>query len=265
MGTIEPPPYDSRASGGPPGLRRAVTGTQRSEKRIPGETTRNTATILALLLAASLLGLPALAQQNIIARAIGGGPNDMPATDADINDPTQVAVDTTGNYYFAAYNQNRVFKVSTSGALTVVAGNGDPGYAGDGVPGGASNALLNGPWGVAVDGSGNVYIADENNCVIRKVETTNTITTIAGQAGLCGYNGTGSPATSIDLNIPAGMAADSSGTSTISEYAGTGPPAIAAMAAWRRVRSSLIAVSSANPGGAWLSCFPGGCDPHFDK
>jgi hypothetical protein len=244
---------------------------------------RNTTTILALLLAASLLGLPALAQQNIITTAIGGGPNDMPATDADINDPTQVAVDTTGNYYFAAYNQNRAFKVSTSGTLTVVAGNGHPGYAGDGVPGGASNALLNWPWGVAVDGSGNVYIADENNCVVRKVDTTNTITTIAGQAGLCGYNGTGSPATSIDLNVPAGLAVDSSGnlyivdaannlvhklvvsTSTISNYAGTGPPAIAAMAAWRRARSSLIAVSSANPGGAWLSGFPGGCDPHFDR
>src|ERR1039458_10814321 len=87
-----------------------------------------------------------------------------------------------------SYNQNRAFKVSTSGTLTVVAGNGHPGYAGDGVPGGASNALLNWPWGVAVDGSGNVYIADENNCVVRKVDTTNTITTIAGQAGLCGYN-----------------------------------------------------------------------------
>jgi DNA-binding beta-propeller fold protein YncE len=199
---------------------------------------RHTKTILTLLLTLPLLGLPALAQQNIITTAIGGGPNDMPAIDADVNEPYQLALDSAGNLYIAAGSQNRVFKVSTSGTLTVVAGTGLPGYAGDGVSGGAANALLNNPAGVAVDPSGNVYISDNNNCVIRKVDTTNTITTIVGQAAECAYNGNGAPATNFYLYFPAGLAegsgnlyiADQSNqlirkvvlaTGAISNYAGT--------------------------------------------
>ncbi len=124
--------------------------------------------------------------------------------------------------------------------LTVVAGQGLPGYGGDGVLGGAAAALLNGPEGVAVDGAGNVYIADFNNSVIRMVDTTNTITTIAGIQGGCGYNGDGSPATEFKLCNPGGLALDGSGnlyiadsgncrirklvpsSGTISTYAGTG-------------------------------------------
>ena len=199
---------------------------------------RHTKTILILLLTLPLLGLPALAQQNIITTAIGGGPNDMPAIDADVNEPYQLALDSAGNLYIAAGSQNRVFKVSTGGTLTVVAGTGLPGYAGDGVSGGAANALLNNPAGIAVDPSGNVYISDNSNCVIRKVDTTNTITTIVGQAGECTYNGTGAPATNFYLYFPAGLAegsgnlyiADQSNqvirklvlaTGAISNYAGT--------------------------------------------
>ncbi len=89
-----------------------------------------------------------------------------------------------------------MFKVTPSGFLTVVAGNGLEGYSGDGVTGGAAQAMLNYPQGVAVDGNGNVYIADTDNCVIRKVDTTNTITTVAGGGpGYRGYDGDGSPAT----------------------------------------------------------------------
>jgi len=199
---------------------------------------RHTQTILALLLTAPLLGLPALAQQDVVTTAIGGGPNDMPALDADINAPLAIAVDSAGNYYFPA--TNRVFKVNTSGLLTIVAGTGLPGYAGDGVSGGATNAYLNGPSGVAVDAGGNVYIADSNNCVIRKVDTSSTITTVAGQAGSCGYNGNGAPATNFFLYNPFNVAVDGSGnlyiadtdnalvrkvvlsTGTISNYAGNG-------------------------------------------
>ena len=154
--------------------------------------------------------LSAGAQQDQINTVVGGGPNDMPALDADIYTPYQVAVDSSGNYYFASVTQNRVFKVNTSGFLTVVAGNGIAGYSGDGVTGGASQAMLNNPWGVAVDSSGNVYIADTYNHVIRKVDTTNTITTVAGVYGTCGYNGDGSPATSFNLCYPEQLAADSS-------------------------------------------------------
>src|ERR1035438_1948290 len=63
---------------------------------------RHTKTILTLLLTFPLPGLPALAQQNIITTAIGGGPNDMPAIDADVNQPFELALDSAGNLYIAA-------------------------------------------------------------------------------------------------------------------------------------------------------------------
>jgi trimeric autotransporter adhesin len=166
--------------------------------------------ISLLLLTALLLAMPLLAQQDVISTKIGGGPDNMPALDANVNQPSEVAVDTSGNFYITAYAQNRVFKVSSTGTLTVFAGTGLAGYAGDGVVGGAKSALLNGPNGVVVDSAGNVYISDYNNFVIRKVSTANTITTIAGEAGQCNYNGDGSPATTKNLCHPIGLAIDTS-------------------------------------------------------
>src|SRR5215471_20578617 len=92
----------------------------------------------ALLLAALLLSIPAMAQE-IITTAIGGGPNGIPATNANLYNPYGMTVDGSGNIYVAAYNQNRVFKVSTGGTLSVVAGSGSQGYYNDGVVGGAGN------------------------------------------------------------------------------------------------------------------------------
>jgi len=184
--------------------------------------------------------LPAWAQQDVITTAIGGGPNGILALQANINGPHGVAVDASGNLYIAAEAANRVYKVNTGGILTVLAGTGVAGYAGDGVTGGAANALLNEPQDVVVDSTGNVYISDYKNCVVRKVDTTNTITAIAGVAGQCNYDGDGSPATSFHLYYPDGLALDTSGnlyiadeynhrirklvlsTDTISTYAGTG-------------------------------------------
>jgi sugar lactone lactonase YvrE len=186
------------------------------------------------------VSLPIWAQQDWITTYIGGGPNDIPAIQADIYQPVAVAVDSSGNYYIAACDANRVYKVNTSGILTVVAGLGPSGYAGDGVAGGAADALLNCPNGVAVDSSGNVYISEYYNQTIRKVTTSGTISTIAGVYNACAYNGDGSPATSYEICHPYGLEADSSGnlyiadagncrvrklvlsSSTISTYAGTG-------------------------------------------
>ena len=164
----------------------------------------------ALLLAALLVSFPALSQ-DVISTVIGGGPNGIPAKDANLYYPSGVAVDTAGNFYIAAYYQHRIFKVGTTGTITVVAGNGAYGYTGDGVSGGAANASLNYPYAVAVDGSNNVYIADRNNCVIRKVDTTNTITTIAGTPGTCGYTGDGGKGTAAQIYYPQGVGVDASG------------------------------------------------------
>ena len=172
----------------------------------------------ALLLAALLVSLPALSQ-DIITTAIGGGPNGIPALDANLYQPYGVAVDSTGNFFIASYNQNRVFKVSTSGTITVVAGNGAAGFSGDGVAGGAANATLSHPWAVAVDSSDNVYIADTSNCAVREVTaSTGTIATIAGIGGSCGYSGDGGKGTAAQLYNPAGVALDSSGNLYIGDY-----------------------------------------------
>ena len=169
---------------------------------------RSLKVLFVSLLAAQLLCVCALAQQDVVSTVIGGGPNDMPAVDANLYQPDAVVFDSAGNYYISAYYENRVFKVSTSGTLTVFAGLGIPGYAGDGVKGGATVALLNGPQGLSVDSSGNIYIADYQNYVIRKVDTTNTITTIAGVQGQCNYAGDGSPGTQAHLCYPMSVAVD---------------------------------------------------------
>jgi hypothetical protein len=163
------------------------------------------------LLTVLLVSYPALSQ-DVVTTAIGGGPNGIPATDANLYNPYGVAVDSSGNVYITSFNQNRVFKVNSStGIISVVAGSGAQGYAGDGVTGGAGNASLYHPYAVAVDATGNVYIADQYNCVVRKVDTSNTITTIAGTPGSCGYSGDGGKGTSAQLYYPDGLGLDSSG------------------------------------------------------
>lgn len=171
---------------------------------------RFTSSSLLILLAALLVSFPALAQ-DVMTTAVGGGPNGIPALNANLYNPYGVAVDTSGNFYIAAYNQNRVFKVNASGTITVVAGTGALGYAGDGVAGGAANASLYHPFAVAVDSTGIVYIADQGNCVVRKVDTAKTITTVAGIAASCGYSGDGGKGTAAQLNTPQGVALDSLG------------------------------------------------------
>ena len=132
-----------------------------------------------------------------------------PATDAELDSPWDVAVDLSGNLYIADYNNHRIRKVDTSGDITTVAGTGTPGYSGDGGP--ATNANLCGPTGVALDGSGNLYVAEACNDRVRKVGTFGTITTVAGN-GIAGYSGDGGPATGARLNDPEGLAIDSAGT-----------------------------------------------------
>ena len=132
-----------------------------------------------------------------------------------------MAVDSSGNFYFSteySYEQ-RVFKVTPSGTLTVLAGSGPGGYAGDGGP--ATQAQLNEPAGIAIDHAGNVFIADYANCVIREVNAgTGDISTVAGGGG-CSYGGDGGPATSSGvayLYYPTDVALDKNGNLFIADY-----------------------------------------------
>jgi len=171
---------------------------------------RRFVTLLAVLLTLALVSLPALSQ-DVISTAIGGGPNNIPALDANLYNPYGVAVDSVGNVYIASYNQHRVFKVTSAGKIIVVAGSGAQGFSGDGISGGAAAASLWHPFALALDTSGNLYIDDQYNCVIRKVDSTNTITTIAGTPQSCGYSGDSGKATLAQLYYPDGVALDSSG------------------------------------------------------
>jgi sugar lactone lactonase YvrE len=123
--------------------------------------------------------------------------------------PHGLAYDASGNYYIADTDQNVIRKVSTTGIITTVAGTGEQGYAGDG--GLATAAMLDSPAGVAVDSSGNIYIADTHNNVIREVLASNgNIATIAG-TGVAGYSGDSSTAIAAMLSSPTAVAVDSNG------------------------------------------------------
>ena len=91
----------------------------------------------------------------------------IPATSAELYQPLGVALDGAGNLYIGDSGNNRIRKVNTSGTITTVAGTGRGGDTGD--AGLATSAELNGPEGVALDGTGNLYIADYGNSRIRKV------------------------------------------------------------------------------------------------
>jgi trimeric autotransporter adhesin len=138
-----------------------------------------------------------------------------PAISRQLFSPSGVAVDNAGNLYITDWGNSRVRKVTPTGDISTVAGNGAEGYSGDGGP--ATSAELHLPIGVAVDNSGNLYVADNQNNRIRKVTPTGIISTIAG-TGSQGYSGDGGPATSAQLNFPNGVAADNSGNLYIADY-----------------------------------------------
>ncbi|MFB3776161.1 MAG: hypothetical protein ACE141_01085 [Bryobacteraceae bacterium] len=130
------------------------------------------------------------------------------ATTAGLNRPIGLALDAEGNLYIADSNNSRVRKVTTAGIISTVAGNGVHGSAGDG--GAATSAALNYPQGVAFDSTGNLYIADTTNGLVRKVDKDGIITTVAGIRAL-GFYGDGGPATSAMLNYPKSVALDADG------------------------------------------------------
>ncbi|MEJ5370332.1 MAG: hypothetical protein WHT08_18640, partial [Bryobacteraceae bacterium] len=134
--------------------------------------------------------------------------DDSTATAAQLYFPNGVAVDSSGNLYIGDSRNYRIRKVTPSGTITTVAGNGNAGFSGDGGP--ATEAQLSYVRGVAVDSAGNLYIADYANHRIRKVNPGGTITTVAGD-GTAGYGGDGSAATEAQLYSPAGVVVDSLG------------------------------------------------------
>jgi len=139
-----------------------------------------------------------------------------PATEADLNGPNAIALDSLGNLYISDTYNNRIRKVDAeTQIITTVAGSSNTdGFGGDGDS--ATNALLSRPGGVAVDNFGNLYIADTENYRIRQVFPNGTIWTIAG-TGDNGYEGDGDPGILAKLTKPTGLTLDSDGNLFIAD------------------------------------------------
>src|SRR5208283_3857562 len=136
------------------------------------------------------------------------------ANAAELNRPTGVAVDGSGNIYIADSLNNRIRVAQAGGSIKTFAGNGGYSYSGDG--GVATGAQMNSPHAVVADGAGNYYIADAGNNVVRKVSANGVITTFAGN-GTAGSSGDGSAATSAELSGPQGLALDGAGNLYIAD------------------------------------------------
>jgi hypothetical protein len=130
------------------------------------------------------------------------------ATEASLQGPYDVRVDSKSNIYIADLFNQRIRKVDNNGVITTVAGTGQAGYSGDGGP--AVNAQLNMPYGILLDSNDNLLIADSDNHVIRKVGRDGIIRTIAG-SGQRGYEGDGGPALAAKFDSPQALALDRAG------------------------------------------------------
>jgi hypothetical protein len=182
-------------------------------------------------------GLDVLTPGNVITvagkyRAWTSTQDGIPATTANVDQPSSIAFDGAGNMYIADSAHNKIRMVCATGSVTIagttcpgagiittVAGTGDAGNSG--YPGPAKDCLLSSPNGIAIDGAGNLYIADTGNNVIREVSaSTGIISTIAGN-GTAGYGGDGLVATAgtVEFNEPVGITSDAHGNLYIADVA----------------------------------------------
>jgi sugar lactone lactonase YvrE len=159
----------------------------------------------ALLVDTSFLAATAHAQDvTTLAGSGASGSADGTGSAASFNLPFGVAVDGGGNVYVADFMNHKIRMVTPGGAVTTFAGTGVPGST----DGPASTASFNGPFGVALDGAGNVYVADKGNSKIRKITPGGVVTTFAG-SGVPGHaDGTG---TAASFYQPNGVAVDGGG------------------------------------------------------
>ena len=136
------------------------------------------------------------------------------ATLANLGTPEGIALDKAGNLYIAEYANNRIRKVNLSGVINTIAGNGTIGYSGDW--GQAVLAQLKNPSSIVIDELNNVYFTECGNNVVRKIDPTGIISTVAGN-GTQGYTGDGSTATSASFSCPHGINVDAANNIFVSD------------------------------------------------
>jgi serine/threonine protein kinase, bacterial len=137
-----------------------------------------------------------------------------PATQAQLNLPSGIALDGKGNIFISDRSNNRIRVIDSSGKIRTYAGSGNDGFRGDNGP--ALKASIDRPFGIALDKKGNLYIADRRNNRVRKVNTQGIITTVAGDGGyfMMGDNG---PAYRASIAGPTGVVVDDQGTLYIAD------------------------------------------------
>jgi len=175
--------------------------------------------VLGRFILLSLFGAACFAATYTI-QTVAGGDNTGDggsALAAALGQPEGIAVDTAGNIYVADAADNRIRKIETNGKIQTFAGTGTAGFAGDGGP--ATAAELNQPYGIALDRSGNLYVADLGNARVRKISSDGSIQTVVGGGMFPATNqGQGGPATSAQLMQPRNVTVDAAGNLYVSDF-----------------------------------------------
>ncbi len=162
--------------------------------------------VMLCMLTANAQNVVTLAGQNGVSGAANGS-----GTSASFNNPHGMVCDQAGNLFVADRNNHLIRKITPAGVVSTFAGSGSAGSS-DGI--GAAASFFE-PWGIAIDQSGNLYVADTKNYLIRKITPTAVVTTIAG-VGTSGV--TDGPASSAQFGFPTGIAVDASGNIYVSEF-----------------------------------------------
>jgi serine/threonine-protein kinase len=144
----------------------------------------------------------------------GFSPDGGPAVQAPLDNPSSVAVDSSGAVYLGEIDSGRVRRIDPSGTISTVAGTGAKGYSGDGGP--ATKAQLSEPTGLDVRPDGTLYVFDQGNNTVRTVAPSGVITTVAG-TGAAGFSGDGGPARSAQLSQPINGGLDAAGNVYIAD------------------------------------------------